>query len=698
MPSIAGAQDATWLFVPGSNDWNDPANWTGGTVPTGIATFGATTTPAITLTGSFTPFDIDTLVFASGAPQYNFTLLDQTLSVHGAGLVNNSSYAPTFDLIGCGCSFINFYNTSSAGNGIYTIDQLSSINFLGSSTADSATFNVIDNSLTFASNSTAANATIINSARTGFVDSSDAGNSTVHTLNGGQLIFGPTVTGGTSRLITDAGGTTDFSFMSGPLSVGSIEGAGSYNLGSFSVTVGGNNLSTTVSGDISDFGTGSLIKVGSGTLTLTGNNTYGGSTIVNGGTLAGTTNGLQGAIVDNATLQFDQTFNGSYAGAISGTGALIKSGSGIVTLTGTNSYTGATTVSGGTLQAGAANTFAAASATTVASGATLDLNSFDQTIGSLAGGGVVTLGSARLTTGGDNTSTTFAGSITGTGSVTKAGIGTFTLTGTNSYTGGTTISGGTLAGTTTSLQGTITDNAAVQFDQTFDGTFAGGISGTGSLITTGSGTVTLAGINSYSGGTTISAGMIAGTTASLQGAIVDNAALQFDQNTNGTYAGAITGTGSLLKTGSGIVTLTGINSYGGTTTVSGGTLRAGAANAFASGSATTVAGGATLDLNGFSQTVATLAGAGTVSLGSARLTTGGDNTSTTFGGSISGSGGLTKNGSGTFTLAGANSYTGSTIINAGTLVGSTTSLPGSIVDHAALQFDQVADGTYAGVV
>jgi fibronectin-binding autotransporter adhesin len=107
--------------------------------------------------------------------------------------------------------------------------------------------------------------------------------------------------------------------------------------------------------------------------------------------------------------------NGStaYAGIIQGTGGLTVTG-GTQTLSGANTYSGATNVNAGTLQAGAANTFAPTSAFTIASGATLSLNNFSETIGSLAGAGTVTNGGIidrTLTTGGDNTSTAFSGVI-----------------------------------------------------------------------------------------------------------------------------------------------------------------------------------------------------------------------------------------------------------------------------------------------
>jgi fibronectin-binding autotransporter adhesin len=133
------------------------------------------------------------------------------------------------------------------------------------------------------------------------------------------------------------------------------------------------------------------------------------------------------------------------SGGITGTGALNKVGEGTLTLAGTNTYSGATLVREGTLRAGAAEAFSPNSATTVGAGAALDLNGFDQTVGSLAGAGQVTFGGATLTAGGDGTSTSFSGRMTGFGGLTKTGSGTLTLTGTNTFAGTATISQGTLA-------------------------------------------------------------------------------------------------------------------------------------------------------------------------------------------------------------------------------------------------------------
>jgi autotransporter-associated beta strand protein len=138
---------------------------------------------------------------------------------------------------------------------------------------------------------------------------------------------------------------------------------------------------------------------------------------------------------------------------------LVKYGTGTLTINGPSTYTGTTTVLSGMMAAGVTNAFAPTSAFTVLSGATLDLRSFNQVIGSLAGIGTVTsngMGPATLTTGNDNTNTIFSGTIangSGTLGLTKIGLGTFTLSGTNTYSGGTLIQAGTLvAGTVSAAQ------------------------------------------------------------------------------------------------------------------------------------------------------------------------------------------------------------------------------------------------------
>jgi autotransporter-associated beta strand protein len=122
------------------------------------------------------------------------------------------------------------------------------------------------------------------------------GGSVVLNTNDGLTVFTGNSTGGNTRFVTDGIGVVDFSGTIGPggnnqIAAGSIEGTGSYSLGSNQLTVGGNNLSTTVSATIDDGGLfggsgASLVKIGTGTLTLSGVNTYSGGTTINAGTLA----------------------------------------------------------------------------------------------------------------------------------------------------------------------------------------------------------------------------------------------------------------------------------------------------------------------------------------------------------------------------------------------------------------------------
>jgi fibronectin-binding autotransporter adhesin len=293
-------------------------------------------------------------------------------------------------------------------------------------------------------------------------------------------------------------------------------------------------------------GAGSVTIQSTGTTTFTGVNSYLGGTTVSSGTLAGNADSLQGGILNNANVNFDQSFNGTYAGAMSGSGSLLKSGAGNLILTGANTYSGGTTISGGIL------------------------------IGTSTSVQGDILNNAQLTFD-QNFDGTYSGTITGTGSLVKSGTGNLTLVGTspfaltpigiNTYGGGTTVSGGILTGTTSSLQGAITNNAQVTLDQSFDGNFVGSISGSGSLVKTGASNVMLIGTNSYAGGTTISQGGLIGDTNSLQGNILAqaNTALLFQQSFDGTYSGNLSGSGTLYKTFAGSLTMTGTNSFTGQT-------------------------------------------------------------------------------------------------------------------------------------
>lgn len=177
------------------------------------------------------------------------------------------------------------------------------------------------------------------------------------------------------------------------------------------------------------------------------------------------------------------------------------------------------------------------------------------------------------------------GNISGSGGITKTGGGALILDGTNTYSGPTVVQAGRLQANSASLPGDVTNNALLVFTQTVDGTYAGVISGSGNVIKTGNGTLTLGGANSYTGNTTVAGnGALVATTSSLPGTqirtvtsttpggAVLTSSLIFDQSFNGSFAGAITGDGAFVKRGSGEVVLTGANTFTGVTTVEAGTL------------------------------------------------------------------------------------------------------------------------------
>ena len=155
--------------------------------------------------------------------------------------------------------------------------------------------------------------------------------------------------------------------------------------------------------------------------------------------------------VNFATLSGNITMRQAVGDAGAGRG-ITKTGSATLTLTNTNTYTGATTISDGAVVLSGGGSLSTNSALDLA-GATArfdiaGLTASGSTNASLAGvaGSVVNLGSKNFDVGGNNTSTTFAGTITNTGSLTKSGTGTLTLSGAsaNTYSGLTTISAGTL--------------------------------------------------------------------------------------------------------------------------------------------------------------------------------------------------------------------------------------------------------------
>ena len=154
--------------------------------------------------------------------------------------------------------------------------------------------------------------TINNSGIMLFYYSSTAGSATIVTKSGAVTNFLQSSSGGTSRQIIEAGGVVDITYLdTGATALGSIEGAGTVKAGTYTLTVGTNDLSTTFSGDILG-STARLVKVGTGTLTLTGSSsTYLGNTTVNGGTLA-----VNGSLTNSSGIIVNDT------GTLGGTGTV----------------------------------------------------------------------------------------------------------------------------------------------------------------------------------------------------------------------------------------------------------------------------------------------------------------------------------------------------------------------------------------
>jgi len=368
---------------------------------------------------------------------------------------------------------LTFNDQSTAGGSTITNDVDGFIQFNDQSTAGSATITNSDDSVTeFNDQSSAGTATLINEqdGSVEFRGDSTAGDATLINKNGGYTEFYDNSTAGNARLITEAGGYVEF-FGTGDVSAGSIEGAGDFFLGSVFLTVGSNNLSTLFEGTLFGDYTGGLIKVGTGILSLSGDNddvfngtlriegglvNFAAATSLSGGAVILDGGGLQWAVGNTDDISdrldpleaggglFDTNGNNvTLASTISGTGGFSKLGAGLLLLNATNSYSGGTRVEAGTLRQGVSGAFVGNTAYTL-NGGTLDLNGFDLSMSALSGtGGTLALGSALLTV--DQASdSSYAGSITGSGGLTKSGAGTLDLTGNSTYAGATLVSAGSL--------------------------------------------------------------------------------------------------------------------------------------------------------------------------------------------------------------------------------------------------------------
>ena len=452
--------------------------------------------------------------------------------------------------------------------------------------------------------------------------------STVATSTGGLVKSGAglMVVSGAN---TYSGVTT---ISAGTLQVGN--GGTSGNLGTGSIVNHGTlafHRSDNLSLGTSVSGTGSLQKLGGNTLTLTANQSFTGSTLIDAGTLqvgnGGTVGSLaSSSIVNNAALAYHRSDDITLAAVISGTGTLTKAGAGTLTVAGANTYSGVTTISAGTLRVGNGGTS-----------------------GSLGSGNVVNNATLAFNRGGD---LTVPGAISGTGTLTMAGTGTLIVSGANTYSGVTTISAGTLqvgdGGTSGALgSGAVVNNGALAFHRSDDLSLGSSFSGSGSFRKLGANTLTLTGNHSFSGSTTIEAGTLqvgnGGTSGSLaSSAIVNHGTLGHNRSDDVALTATISGTGALTKSGSGTLTLSGANTYSGVTTVSAGTLQVGNGGTTGTTGSGAVVNNGLLILN--------------------------RSDAITIAGALSGTGGLSKRGAGVASLASGSTLQGDIDVTGGTLV------------------------------
>ncbi len=476
--------------------------------------------------------------------------------------------------------------------------------------------------------------------------------------------------------------------------------------GTITLTGAGGSISSTavVSATIDSpiEGAVGLTKTGTGTLILKCDNTYGGGTTIDAGTLQvgnNTTTGTlgSGAVQDNASLVFYRSGTATIDNAISGSGTVKHQGSGnTLILTGNNTYLGGTTitsyssVSPTTLEIGEGGTLGSGGVTAGSyySGSYFGTLKFNQSsvipVTSAISGkiDVIQQGSGAVMLTGNNTytgtTTINAGTTLQVGSSNPTGTGTVFVNGTLELHGSPTVSGLSGSGIVTSgVAGvsTLTAGAGNQ-SSTFAGEIQNG-AGTVALTKAGTGTLTLTGNNTYSGVTTIDVGTLQvgnnTTTGTLgSGAVQDNASLVFYRSGTATIDNAISGSGTVKQQGSAnTLILRGGNSYSGGTTIT----------SFLSNSPTTLEigeGGA---------------------LGSGGVTAGSYYSGSYFAAlkfnrsdalavssAISGKIDMIQQGSGAVTLTGNNTYTGTTTINAGTLQvgagGTTGSLGSGAINNA----------------
>ncbi len=566
----------------------------------------------------------------------------------GTGTASGSNSTGTYNLSG------GTLNTIAGGTGV----------LLGVNTGTTGVFNLSGNgNLAMAATSTMQIGRSDNNVATNTTGtfSQTGGTATVGILQMSGIAAGATSNAGANSTLSLTGGSfaaTTFNALSGANSSTSVITIGStaqVTLPAFPTNAKGSGSTATITFDST---TGFLSPAAAS------------ATYLPAGTFTNaylTANGAKFNVPTGRDITVAQVLSN----ALSATGTLTKSGAGTLSLTGSNTFAGATTISAGTLNVNSSSALGDASATntlvfnggTLQAGATFTSASTRPV--SMTGTGVIDTSVGAFNLGID-------GVISGTGALTKTGGNTLTLSGNNTNSGGILVSGGVLSATTSNsalgtgsvnINGGLRLTVAAGLDIANPITIASGPGATGRGVvesTGGSGTATISGPITINGGPSAGGHFVAstGTVLHLAGAITS--ASPFSQRDGVVrFSGGGTGYASLLSTGTTIV---------------------GADNGLATTATVTLgaSGGATLNLNGFNQSLVGITkGANAATIGNSSTTTDSVLTTTgtsSFAGTIvdSVSGGTRKVGlavaSGQLTLTGANTYSGNTTVNGGTLV------------------------------
>jgi fibronectin-binding autotransporter adhesin len=682
--SSTGPNSFLWQYQVGAGSWTDIGSSFAG---------GATTTSAGNSQAAITLSGIPALQGVSSSSTIGLRILGWgATNTGGTGFLNQFQTGDDFIITGSVASasaFTTWTGTGSAGvwsngtagqlGGNYANDLANTVTFTGTATNVTASGPVQAGSLIFNTDSyilggavqlgvgsitttgsitTNITASISGNGSSGLIKAGEgtlilSGNNSYSgttTLNAGTLTIGNATALGSTGNITFSGGALQYgSGINTDLSP-RIRNSVS------AIIVDTNNNNVTFGTALDASNTGGLTKQGTGTLTLSVNNTLTGPLQVTGGTLS----------LSSGTLSINTASASTISGTLSGSGSLTKQGAGTLTITNNNSgYSGETRLEAGVLEIGNNGALGTGTVTFRDAGTIRSTDSTDRTL-SLAIG---------TFTGSNNTVYTY-GSV-GTGNLTFSGTGATAL-------------------------GSVTRNLTILNNST---TFGQSFTGTGAITKSGAGTLIFTGNSTYAGATTINAGTLqignGLTTGSLNAtsAITVNGTLAFNRSddiTQGTHfsTAAIGGTGSIVQNGAGTITLNAANNYSGGTTLNTGTLVIGHAGAAGSGTITQANATSLLKFdtvgtitnamlvhNVLATQSATLSGAITVNNATWDIDTG---DTLTISGNISGPGGLTKNGSGTLVLSGSNSYSAPTVINAGTLNATSA---GALGNNATVQIN-----------